>query len=229
MRRRAAVATAVLLLVTGCSTSATPPSTPTPTAPTPTAPTPTAPTPTVVTDPLATAEPDSAGVVVLRSRAVLDDGPGDVWQLTPRLVRVRQSGIDVRRTEVEVAQSEVRVTSRFVDLRSVDRATYDVGLRTPRGLYYLDVVSGPNDLADRSSRLVDPSGDEVRCRGVRHDADATSDTVTVDVPLRCLGEPPWVAVRLLVSLRDGGRTYEENPHNHRPFSEFFTERLYPPS
>ncbi|CAN5506641.1 hypothetical protein BH10ACT10_BH10ACT10_15460 [soil metagenome] len=183
----------------------------------------------MVTDPLGTAEPDSAGIVVLRSRAVLDEGPGDVWQLTPRLVRVRQPAIDVRRTVVEVARGEVRVTSRFVDLRAVGRTTYDLGLRTPRGLYYLHLVSAADRLAARTTQLVDPSGDEVGCRGVRDDVDRASSTVTFDVPLRCLGRPRWVAVRLLVSLQSGGRTYEENPHNHRPFSEFFTERLYPAS
>lgn len=213
-----ALVAAALLLVAGCTTDPPPEPTPTPT-----------PIPAVVTDPLATAEPDSAGIVVLRSRAVLADGDGDVWQLTPRLVRVARPEIDIRRTVVEVHHDEVQVVSRFVDLRSVGRTTYDVGLRTPRGLYYLDVVDREGVASARQTSVVDPAGDELGCRGVRHDVDAASSTVTVEVPLRCLGRPPWVAVRLLVSLQDGGRTYEENPHNHRPFSEFFTERLYPAS
>jgi hypothetical protein len=188
------------------------------------------PSPSVVepTGPLATAEPDSAGIVVLRSRVDLDDGPGDVWQIAPRVVRAKVPAIDVRRTVVQVAQGRVRVSSRFVDLRTRGLLTYDVGLRTPRGLYYVDVVAGPRTRTGRVEELVDPSGDEVDCRGLEHELDAARDVMTVDVPLACLGGPPWVAARLLVSLQVGGRAFEENPHNHRPFSEFFTERLYPP-
>lgn len=182
----------------------------------------------VPTGPLATAEPDSAGVVVLRSRAVLHDGAGDVWQLAPTLARAHVPAIDVRRTVVALGRGQVRVSSRFVDLRQSGRMTYDVGLRTPRGLYYVDLVSGPRTRTGRVEPLVDPSGDQVECPGLGHDVADAHDRVTVDVPLRCLGEPPWVAARLLVSLEVGPRNYAENPHNHRPFSEFFTERLYPP-
>ncbi len=219
MRPGALLVATALLLGAGC-TSDPPPPAPTP-APTP--------TPSVVTDPLATAEPDSAGIVVLRSRAVLDDGPGDVWRLTPRPARVALPAIDVRRTVIEVSQDGVRVTTRFVALRPVGRTTYDLGLRTPRGLFYLDAVSDAGSLVARSRRLVDPAGDGVRCPGLADRVDRASRTVTLDVPLRCLGHPPWVAARLLVSLQVGTRTYEENPHNHRPFSEFFTDRLYPRS
>ena len=178
--------------------------------------------------PLATAEPDSAGIVVLRSRVDLDDGPGDVWQLVPKVVRAKVPEIDVRRTVVVVGRRTVSVTSRFVDLRPAGRITYDVGLRTPRGLHYVDVVAGPRTRTGRVEPLVDPAGAEVDCPGLRHDVDDAGDVLSVDVPLRCLGDPPWVAARVLVSLEVGSRKYEENPHNHRPFSEFFTERLYPP-
>jgi hypothetical protein len=189
-----------------------------------------APAPSVVepSGALATTEPDSAGIVVLRSRVDLDDGVGDVWQIAPRVVRAKVPSIDVRRTVVQVGRQRVRVASRFVALRPRGLVTFDVGLRTPRGLFYVDVVAGPRTRTGRVEQLVDPSGAEVDCAGLAHTVDLAEDLVAVDVPLRCLGDPPWVAARLLVSLQLGGRTYEENPHNHRPFSEFFTERLYPP-
>ena len=219
-RSLAAVAAAVLLSA-GCTGEPSPEarSTPSPTPPS---------TAVEPSGPLATTEPDSAGIVVLRSRVDLDDGPGDVWQLVPRVVRANVPEIDVRRTVVEVGRRTVRVTSRFVDLRPAGRITYDVGLRTPRGLHYVDVVAGPRTRTGRAEQLVDPSGAAVDCPGLRHEVDDTGDVLSVDVPLRCLGDPPWVAARLLVSLEVGSRKYEENPHNHRPFSEFFTERLYPP-
>ena len=214
-----ATVVAVALLVSACTTTA-PASRP---IPTPTR------TPTAGhSGPLATAEPDSAGIVVLRSRAVLDDGPGDVWQLAPRRTRAKMPAIDVRRSVVQVGRREVRMTSRFVDLRPEGRTTYDVGLRTPRGLFYIDVVTGPRTRTGRVMQFVDPSGNGVECAGLGHEEDDADDLVTVSVPLRCLGDPPWVAARLLVSLDVGPDKYEENPHNHRPFSEFFTERLYPP-
>ena len=222
MRSRVAVIGAVLLLGPGCTTNRVPdvPATPTPSPPPPSG---------VVDpgDPLATAEPDSAGVVVLRSRVVLDDGPGDVWQLAPVRVRAKVPPIDVHRAVVSVRADAVRVRSRFVDVRPVGRATYDVGLRTPDGLFYVDIVSGPRTRTGRVERFVAPTGDEVDCPGLTFDVDAADDLVTVDVPLRCVDDPPWVAARLLVSLRAGSRSYEENPHNHRPFSEFFSEPLYP--
>jgi hypothetical protein len=150
-----------------------------------------------------------------------------VWQIVPRVDRAKVPAIDVRRAVVQVGRQRVRVSSRFVDLRLRGLMTYDVGLRTPRGLFYVDVVVGPRTRTGRVEQLVDPSGDEVDCQGLGHTVDAAQDVLVVDVPLRCLADPPWVAARLLVSLQLGRRAYQENPHNHRPFSEFFTERLYP--
>ncbi len=220
-RSLAAVAAAVLLLSAGCtgapSAGTRPTQSPTPSSST-----------VEPSGPLATAEPDSAGIVVLRSRVDLDDGAGDVWQLVPKVVRAKVPEIDVRRTVVAVGRRTVSVTSRFVDLRPAGRITYDVGLRTPRGLHYVDVVAGPRTRTGRVEQLVDPAGAEVDCPGLRHDVDDAGNVLSVDVPLRCLGDPPWVAARVLVSIEVGSRKYEENPHNHRPFSEFFTERLYPP-
>jgi hypothetical protein len=220
VRRRLLPLAPALLLGAGCTTGPAPEARPTPT-PSSSA--------SVVLDPqgpLATAEPDSAGIVVLPSRAVLDDGPGDVWQLAPRRTRAKVPAIDVRRAVVTVARGEVGVRARFDDLRPVGRTTYDVGLRTPRGLFYLDVVSGPSTRSSRIEQFVDPSGEQGDCPGLRYEV--ADDLVTVAVPLGCVGDPPWVAARLLVSLQVGERSYAENPHNHRPFSEFFTERLYPP-
>ncbi len=210
-----------MLLSAGCTGEPSPEarSTPSPTPPS---------TAVEPSGPLATTEPDSAGIVVLRSRVDLDDGPGDVWQLVPRVVRAQLPEIDVRRTVVEVGRRTVRVGQPVRRPPAGRPITYDVGLRTPRGLHYVDVVAGPRTRTGRAEQLVDPSGAAVDCPGLRHEVDDTGDVLSVDVPLRCLGDPPWVAARLLVSLEVGHASTRRTLHNHRPFSEFFTERLYPP-
>ncbi len=188
----------------------------------------TPPSPTPTPQARVTEEADGLGIVIRPSRVVLRDGPGDVWRLLPLPAGRDDAPIDVRRAVVVHGADAVRVRLDLVDLRATGRQLYDVGLTTARGRGYVVVASEPDDRAGRLLGLVDAQGGTVGCPALTWDLDYDADTVEVRVPRSCLGDPEWVSVRVLVSLRIAGRAYAENPHNHRAFSEFSTERLFPP-
>lgn len=187
-----------------------------------------APSPTPTPQVRVTEEPDELGIVIRPSRVVLRDGPGDVWRLLPRPATREDAPIDVRRAVVAHGPDDVRVRLELVDLRATGRQLYDVGLTTARGRGYVVLTSEPGDRRGRLLGLVDAKGAKVTCAGLAYDLDYAADTVALQVPRSCLGDPEWVSVRVLVSLRLGGRAYAENPHNQREFSEFSTERLFQP-
>ena len=182
--------------------------------------------------PRATDEPgDEVGIVTQETRTTMGDPAGDVWLLrgTARPVRVRLPSLDLRRVGVRHGDSAVQVRLRFAALRPSARPTYDVGLRTAQGRFFVDfgLVDARNSRVPQ--RFVSPSGDAVSCPGFRAATDLREHAVSVRVPRSCLGDPAWVSVRVLVSEPlDGGVAYE-NPHNSRPFSEFGTGRIYSPS
>ena len=186
----------------------------------------------LVPPPRATDEPaDELGIVTQETRTTMGDPAGDVWLLrgTARPVRVRQPSLDLRRADVRHGHNAVRVQLRFAALRPSARPTYDLGLRTAQGRFFVDVALVDGRASRPPQRFVSPSGDAVSCPGFRAATDLPGHAVSVRVPRRCLGDPAWVSVRVLVSEPlDGGVAYE-NPHNSRAFSEFGTRRLYPSS
>jgi len=139
---------------------------------------------------------------------------------------VRLPSLDLRRVDVRHGRAAVTVAMWFADLQRSARPTYDLGLRTAQGRFFLDVGGVGGRAARRPLRFVSPSGDAVSCRGLRVTADLDRHTVSVRVPRLCFGEPAWVSVRVLVSEPLSGGVAYENPHNSRPFSEFGTGRLY---
>jgi hypothetical protein len=183
----------------------------------------------LVPPPQATDEPgDELGIVTQETRATITDPVGDVWLLrgTARPVRVRLPSLDLRRVDVRHGDSTVLVRLRSTALRPSARPTYDLGLRTAQGRFFVDLGLVDGRASRRPQRFVSPSGDAVSCPGLRAATDLTRHTVSVRVPRRCLGDPAWVSVRVLVSAPLGGGVAYENPHNSRPFSEFGTGRLY---
>jgi hypothetical protein len=183
----------------------------------------------LVPPPRATDEPgDELGIVTQETGTTMGDPAGDVWLLrgTARPVRVRLPSLDLRRVGVRHGDSAVLVRLRFAALRPSARPTYDLGLRTAQGRFFVDVGLADARASRPPQRFVSPSGDAVSCPGFRAATDLPGRAVSVRVPRRCLGDPAWVSVRVLVSQPlDGGVAYE-NPHNSRPFSEFGTGRLY---
>jgi hypothetical protein len=183
----------------------------------------------LVPPPRATDEPgDELGIVTQATRTTIEDPAGDVWLLrgTARPVRVRLPSLDLRRVDVRHGVSAVLVRLRFTALRPSARPTYDLGLRTARGRFFADLGLVDGRASRRPQRFVSPSGDAVSCPGFRTATDLARHAVSVRVPRRCLRDPAWVSVRVLVSAPLGGGVAYENPHNSRPFSEFGTGRLY---
>ena len=183
----------------------------------------------LVPPPQATDEPgDELGIVTRETRTTIEDPAGDVWLLrgTARPVRVRLPSLDLRRVDVRHGDRAVLVRLRFTALRRSARPTYDLGLRTAQGRFFVDVGRVAGRASRRPQRFVSPSGDAVTCPAFRAATDLARHAVSVRVPRRCLGDPAWVSVRVLVSEPLGGGVAYENPHNSRPFSEFGTGRLY---
>ena len=213
---RVVAAFLVGLLAAGCTAEGDPP------APAPAS-------VSLVPPPQATDEPgDELGIVSRDTRTTIEDPVGDVWLVrgTARPVRVRLPSLDVRRVDVRHGDTAVLVGLRFADLRRSARPTYDLGLRTDQGRFFVDVGLVDGRAAHRPLRFVSPSGDAVTCPGFRAAAELARHAVSVRVPRQCLGDPAWVSARVLVSEPlEGGVAYE-NPHNSRPFSEFGTGRLY---
>ena len=162
------------------------------------------------------------------TRATIVDQAGDVWLLrgTARPVRVSLPSLDLRRVDVRHGEAAVLVVLRFAGLGRSARPTYDLGLRTAQGRFFVDVALAGGRASRRPQRFVSPSGDAVTCTGFRAATELARHTVSVRVPRRCLGDPAWVSARVLVSEPFRGGVAYENPHNTRPFSEFGTGRLY---
>ena len=217
---RVGAAALVSLLAAGCTTGA---------ESDPPAPAPAPASVSLVPPPQATDEPgDELGIVMQESRATIEDPVGDVWLLrgTTRPTRVRLPSLDLRRVDVRHGDIALLVRLWFTVLRRSARPTYDLGLRTAEGRFFVDVGMVNGRASRRPQRFVSPSGDAVSCAGFQAATDLARHAVSVRVPRRCLGDPAWVSVRVLVSAPlDGGVAYE-NPHNSRPFSEFGTGRLY---
>ena len=171
---------------------------------------------------------DELGIVTQETRTTIEDPAGDVWLLrgTARPVRVRLHSLDLRRVDVRHGASAVLVRLRFADLRPSARPTYDLGLRTGQGRFFVDLGLVDGRASRGPQRFVSPSGDAVSCPGFRAATDLARHAVSVRVPRGCLNDPAWVSVRVLVSEPLHGGIAYENPHNSRPFSEFGTGRLY---
>jgi hypothetical protein len=182
---------------------------------------------------LAATPPAVAGDEPL-TKVVLRDGTGDVWRMTLGSAdKVRRPAADVKRAVVRHVPATVRVRMRFADLRRAGSQSYQVTYRTPGGGYYLAVLESlPGARSGRSSLWGMESERRLRCPELRHRIDYARDLVALSVPRSCLGDPSWVRVNmtnLLAPLEDptgDGRIFVDNPHNHRPWSEAFTPRLY---
>jgi hypothetical protein len=185
---------------------------------------------------LFTALPDAVAREEGPSRAVLKDRAGDVWRVNVRTSEWTKVGrlpaADVRRAVVSHRSHVVLGRMRFVNLRRVGWQSYDVGLTTPRAIFFATVTSTPRARAGRHALSDGPSGTPVTCSGLSHRIDYAADLMTVRVPRSCLAHPRWVRAnlgnRLVLGERPHRRHYADNPHNRFPYSNFGTRRLYQP-
>jgi len=166
---------------------------------------------------------------------VLHDGSRDVWEVhfapegESTATRAGVPEADVTRAFIRHATFAVRIRMRFANLRRVGVQSYEVQIGTPRNAYFAQVRSSPG--ARRGTHSFD-GGQGTGCRRMTHRIDYADNVVTMRIPRRCLGRPRWVRVGLTNALRvegsngEGEHLYVDNPHNHGPFSDEVTRRLY---
>jgi hypothetical protein len=169
------------------------------------------------------------------SRVVVKDGAGDVWKAHMRTsgwTRVdRKPAADERRGVVRHGHSTVVVRWRFVNLRQVGVARYQLGIVVPHGDYAVELVARPAHPAGHATLYPDwLRRRSLPCRNLSHRVDYTADMVLLRVPRSCLDTPHWVRANLGNMLVKGQaphrRHFVDNAHNDDPYSNFPTRRLY---
>jgi len=173
------------------------------------------------------------------SRVVLRDGAGDVWVSTPDSsdpTKTSFPAADVTRAVARHARYAVRVRMRFVDLRRSGYQELAAHIETPRLDHYgygAYVYSQPGQRRGWAELYDENYSDDqpIRCDGLRHRFNYDKNLVTLRIPRRCLGRPQWVKVTIgsnmtVNSSLENERYYSDNPHNHQPWSETGTRRLY---
>lgn len=66
------------------------------------------------------------------------------------------------------------------------------------------------------------------CAAMSHRIDYRTDTVAVQIPRRCLGDPGWVRFVVNTYHETPSRLAEDNPHADQPFPDRATRRLFAP-
>ena len=177
----------------------------------------------------------AADAVERPTGVVLHDGSGDVWEVhfapegESTATRAEVPEADVTRAFVRHATFAVRIRMRFANLRRAGVQFYEVQVGTPTNAYFVQVRSAPG--ARRGTHRFD-GGHGTGCRRMTHRIDYANNLVSMRIPRRCLGRPRWVVVGLTNGLlieRPNGADetgYLDNPHNHGPFSDEVTRRLY---
>jgi hypothetical protein len=168
------------------------------------------------------------------TRVVLRDGTGDVWKVNMRTSHWTFVGdlppADVTRAVVSHRTHAVVVRARYDDLRRIGVQKYWTGIATRRGDYFVEVVSRPGSRAGRHTLYDGPAGSKLACGRLSHDIDYAEDVVRVRVPRSCLDRPRWVRVNignlLVTGQKPNRKFYADNPHNHDPYSNFATRRLF---
>jgi hypothetical protein len=146
----------------------------------------------------------SIAAATSRNHRVIDDATFDVTQPSEQngaeeeFVPAADRAIgDITRFEVRHGEHRVRFRISAQELlRPIVDDTYEsvfagVSVRTDAGNFYAFVVLGNYDT--RSVMFVGRQDEEPRsCAGKARSFDESSDTLTLSLPRRCLGEPRWV-------------------------------------
>ncbi len=149
---------------------------------------------------------------------LLRDGASDVYkhQVTdPWVPAPTVSAGDVLRTRVTHRGKTVTVRSVYASLRRKGQyAAYDLIVANRAGKQLEFVLETSPGHWRGTMRAFHPNGTEARC-GAEHAIDYAHETVTVQVPRGCLGDPHRVRARVLSWWADDDSNfYTDNPHNH---------------
>lgn len=128
----------------------------------------------------------------------VDDRRDDVWSSSNGEDDFADTGttrvnVDVVRTSVTHAGRQVRATVRLADLaRNEDMRQVGVGFKGSNGRTTHVFWFADESMPRGAHFIMRRSGDEVRCRGLRHSVDYARDVVRFTVPRSCLGRPKTV-------------------------------------
>jgi hypothetical protein len=152
------------------------------------------------------------------------DGTGDVWALDSpedgRHTRApeRRHG-DIVRTTFQHRQRRVVIRTRFAELgRQSGRYVVAVRLRTEQHLVrWVRLSAGPgeNTWRGRTQTFQRDNGTSVDC-ATTHSLDYTDNTVVVQIPRTCLGDPRWVQGTQGVATFSGRQVFTDNPVDDGP-------------
>jgi hypothetical protein len=152
------------------------------------------------------------------SRAVLQDGAGDVWASRPGpgpLTFVPAPGkgrsADFTRVLIRHRHRALGIQMKFVDLQPRGEQTVVIGLETP---FLYTVMVRASRGRDGAHGLFNPVT-EIDCPGFTHEINYSADRISVRIPRSCIEEPEWVTVQLRSRLtgHSAAPPYNDNPHN----------------
>jgi hypothetical protein len=169
------------------------------------------------------------------SLRVMKDGMGDMWQMQEHEIGTvygaapRQKVDDVLRVRLRHTVSTVTVRMRFHDLARVGSAhRYEIVYRTPDRKRSVELLAGPGHWSAKA--YFGDTFDTLPCRDLGHRIDYAANTLTVRVPRRCLGTPPWVRFQIRNFWWGDSviPTYFDNPHHDGLETYQFTRRVWAP-
>lgn len=166
--------------------------------------------------------PDPVQRVVVHTLTV-PDARGDVWTFSDVSgpVPASEPAVDVLRARVTHGAHGVGIRLVSDDLRRTGIQWYycDVHVAGLTHRYVIEVRRGPGVAYE------DVEGEWVRTPAVAHRIDYASDVVTVRIPRRLLGDPPWVRVRVRHELGVGdGVFFTDSPGTSGP-TAVYTPRV----
>jgi hypothetical protein len=167
---------------------------------------------------IAGAVPHAAAGSPKPSRAVLQDGAGDVWASLPSPLAFVPAppghgrSTDFTRVLIRHRHRALGIHMKFVDLQPRGDQTVVIGLETP--WLYMAMVRASSRGRDEPHGLFNLVT-EIDCPGFTYEIDYAADRISVRIPRSCIGEPEWVTVQMRSGLtgHPTAPPYNDNPHN----------------
>lgn len=177
----------------------------------------------------------SAGTITV------DDGTGDVWediynqetQTQEYAEAGSQFNVDVVSTVVRHTQYKVIIETSYADLKKqqVTFGTFN-RLRFADGPRIVAAVDTFNAWRGASLLAKDGSGEPIKCGNLTHEIDYEANTVVLNIPRTCLGNPGWVEVNSFTAGNEedpeasaGYRNYLDNALRAGPNDGGWTARV----
>lgn len=145
-------------------------------------------------------------------RKVTFDGSGDVWasESSDEWASTDWApNVDVRRTVMDHQRDLVYWRANYVNLRDwvSEEIQLNVEVRTDGGGRFEAVIFIFWDGHSAGGYLADADGLPVRCRAMRSGTSFSKNTVWLNIPRECLGNPKWVGYRAYASSFDADFVY----------------------